>query len=164
MITFIKKQLTHDAHPLVQFIKYGIVGGMATGVHIVTFFLVAWKLFPCLTANDITVKLLGLAVEPMSEAVRAWNALVCNVIGFCVSNVFCYILNRLIVFKPGRHHILLEFLLFFGVSAISLAIAGAVQTILIRYMGIQTTLAFGANILCALMINYATRKFIIFKG
>jgi putative flippase GtrA len=50
------------------------------------------------------------------------------------------------------------------VSAISLAVATGVQTLLIRYFSIQTTYAFGANILCALFINYATRKFIIFKG
>jgi putative flippase GtrA len=164
MITFLKKQLAHDAHPLVQFIKYGIVGGMATGVHIVTFFLFAWLLFPCLTANDITVKLLGMSVQPMTDSLRAFNALLCNIGGFCISNVFCYILNRLFVFKPGKHHILLEFLLFFGVSGISLAVAAGVQTLLIRYLAIQTTYAFGANILCALFINYATRKFIIFKG
>jgi putative flippase GtrA len=164
MITFIKKQLAHDTHPVVQFIKYGIVGGMSTGVHIVTFFFAAWQIFPCLTANDIAVKLLGITVTPMSESVRALYALYCNIIGFCVSNVFCYLLNRIFVFKPGKHHIVIEFILFFGVSAISLAVAAGVQTVLIRYLSVQTTLAFGANILCALFINYAMRKFFIFKG
>jgi putative flippase GtrA len=105
-----------------------------------------------------------MSVQPMTDSIRALNALLCNIGGFCVSNVFCYILNRLFVFKPGKHHIFLEFLLFFGVSAISLAVAAGVQTLLIRYLAMQTTYAFGANILCALFINYATRKFIIFKG
>jgi putative flippase GtrA len=164
MIPFIKKHLAHDAHPFVQFIKYGIVGGIATGVHIVSFFLLAWLLYPCLTPNDITVKLLNLSVQPMTETLRAWNALLCNIGGFCVANFFCYLLNRLFVFKPGKHHIFLEFLLFFGASGISLAIAAGVQTLLIRTCAIQTTYAFGANICCALFINYATRKFIIFKG
>jgi putative flippase GtrA len=164
MKSFIKKQLSHDVHPLVQFIKYGIVGGMATGVHILTFFFFAWQLFPCLTANDITVRLLGLSVEPMTEAIRAWNATLCNLCGFCTSNLFCYLLNRLFVFKPGKHHIFVEFLLFFGVSSISLVFATALQDQLIRHYSIQTTLAFGANILCALLVNYATRKFFIFKS
>ena len=164
MINDIKKHLGHDAHPLVQFIKYGIVGGMATATHIVTFFLIGWFLLPCLTEKDPVVTLLGLTAPVISEATRAWNAGICNAIGFVISNIFCYIMNRLFVFKPGRHHMLLEFLLFFGVSGISVALGTAIQTVLITQYGVQTTFAFGANIICALAINYAMRKFVIFKG
>jgi putative flippase GtrA len=164
MKTFLKKHLSHDVHPVVQFIKYGIVGGMSTGVHIVTFFLCAWQLFPCLTADDITVKIFRLSVDPMTDAMRACNANFCTVIGFCISNLFCYLLNRLFVFKPGKHHIMVEFLLFFGGSSISLVVATALQDQLIRHYSMQTTYAFGANIFCALLINYATRKFLIFKN
>jgi len=164
MISSIKKHLGHDAHPAVQFIKYGIAGGMATATHIVTFFLCGWFLLPCLTQDDITVRLLGLTVSALSDAARAWNAGCCNALAFLVSNCFCYILNRLFVFKPGRHHWILEFLLFFAVSGVSMVIGTAIQTFLITHQGIQTTLAFGANIVCALFINYAMRKFVIFKG
>ena len=164
MIKTLKKHLGHDTQPLIQFLKYGIVGGMATAVHIVTFFILGYRLFPCLTANDITVKLLGLTVEAISQHDRAIHALICNVLAFVVSNIFCYVLNRLFVFKPGKHHIVLEFLLFFGVSALSLAVAAALQTVMISKLGVQTTYAFGANILCSLMINYAMRKFVVFKN
>jgi len=164
MITLIKKHLSHDAHPLVQFIKYGIVGGMATVTHIVTFFLCGWFFLPCLTQDDITVKLLGLTAPVLSEASRAWNAGLCNAVGFLVSNTFCYVLNRLFVFRPGKHHWVLEFLLFFVVSGVSMVIGTVIQTFLITHQGIQTTLAFGANIVCALFINFAMRKFVIFKG
>ena len=164
MKTFLKKHLSHDVHPVVQFIKYGIVGGMSTGVHAVAFFLLAWLLFPCLKDTDPAVKLLSLSVEPMSDGARALNALFCTVIGFTISNVFCYILNRLFVFKPGKHHVILEFLLFFGVSAISQVVSLSLQTVLISSYGMQTSYAFGANIVCALLINYATRKFLIFKN
>jgi putative flippase GtrA len=160
----VKTFLGHDAHPLVQFIKYGIAGGLATATHIVTFFLCGWFLLPCLTQDDIAVRLLGLTAPAISEAARAWNAGFCNAIGFTVSNVFCYILNRLFVFRPGRHHWVLEFLLFFAVSGISAVLGTAIQTFLIAHQGVQTTLAFGANIVCALLINYAMRKFVIFKG
>lgn len=164
LVSTIRKYLSHDAHPLVQFIKYGVVGGMSTGIHIVVFFLCGWFLLPCLKQDDITVRLLGLTVPEISESVRAWNAGWSSVIGFTLSNIFCYILNRLFVFKPGRHHWVLEFLLFFSVSAISMGLGLAIQTFLIAYQGMQTTLAFGANIICALLINYAMRKFVIFKG
>jgi putative flippase GtrA len=159
-----KNLLGHDAHPLVQFIKYGIAGGLATATHIVAFFLCGWFLLPCLTQDDIAVRLLGLTAPAISEATRAWNAGFCNAIGFSVSNVLCYVLNRLFVFRPGRHHWVLEFLLFFAVSGISMVLGTALQTFLITRHGMQTTLAFGANIVCALLINYAMRKFVIFKG
>ena len=164
MIDNIKKLLGHDTHPLVQFIKYGIVGGMATATHIVTFFLIGWFFLPCLTESDPAVRLLGLTAPAISQATRAWNAGICNGIGFVISNVFCYMMNRLFVFKPGRHHMLLEFLLFFAVSGISAALGTAIQTLMITQYGVQTTFAFGANIICALVINYAMRKFVIFKG
>ena len=164
MIALIKKHLSHDTHPAVQFIKYGIAGGMSTALHIVTFFLCGWFLLPCLTQNDITVRLLGLSAPAISESARVWHAAWCNGIAFLISNTFCYILNRLFVFKPGRHHYVIEFLLFFAVSGVSLAIGTTLQTLLINCQGLQTTLAFGANIVCSLLINYAMRKFVIFKG
>lgn len=164
MLANLKKHLGHDAHPLVQFIKYGIAGGVATGTHILTFFLCGWFFLPCLTQNDIVVRLLGLTAPALSEGTRALNAGICNAVGFVFSNTVCYVLNRLFVFKPGRHPWAVEFLLFFGVSGISMVIGTAIQTFLITHQGLQTTLAFGANIVCALLINYAMRKFVIFKG
>ena len=164
MLTLIRKHLSHDAHPVVQFIKYGIAGGLATATHIVTFFLCGWFLLPCLTQDDITVRLLGLTAPVLSESVRAWNAGFSNAVAFVLSNSVAYILNRLFVFKPGKHHWAVEFLLFFAVSGVSMVIGTAIQTFLITNQGIQTTLAFGANILTALFINYGMRKFVIFKG
>ena len=35
----LKRYLGHEAGPLVQFIKYGLVGGVATATQIVVFFL-----------------------------------------------------------------------------------------------------------------------------
>ncbi|MEI7899499.1 MAG: GtrA family protein [bacterium] len=164
MLVFIKKHLSHDAHPIVQFIKYGIAGGLATATHIVTFFFCGFFLLPCLTPDDITVRLFGLTTPLISEGTRAWNAGSCNALSFVVSNTLCYILNRLFVFRPGKHHWVIEFLLFFAVSGISLVIGTVIQTFLITHYGVQTTLAFGANIVCSLLINYAMRKFVIFKG
>ena len=89
------------------------------------------------------------AVQSSPEAARAWRP------GQT---------GMLFVFKPGRHHWVTEFLLFFAVSGISMVLGTAIQTFLITQAGVQTTLAFGANIVCALFINYAMRKFVIFKG
>lgn len=163
MIEKIKAILSHDAHPVVQFIKYGMVGGMSTAVHMVVFFLCGWFIFPCLGQDDILVKLLGLSAPEIAEGVRASHAAYSNGVAFIVSNTFCYILNIMIVFKSGKHHPVIEFLLFFGVSAISMVIGTAIQTLLIAKLAIQTTIAFGANIFSSLLINYTMRKFFIFQ-
>jgi putative flippase GtrA len=163
MLDTVRKYLRHDTHPVVQFIKYGMVGGMSTVVHMTVFFVCGWYLFPCLDRNDIFVRLLGLSAPVIEEGVRAVRAAYSNGIAFIVSNTFCYILNVLFVFKSGRHHRVVEFLLFFGVSGISMVIGTALQSLLIARFGMQTTLAFGANIFSSLFINFTVRKFFIFQ-
>ena len=156
--------LSHDASPLVQFIKYGLAGGVATGVHILTFFVVGFYLFPCVASDDILVRVLRLSAPIVDEALRARYAVFSNVAAFLVSNVVCYIINRLFVFRPGRHHVIVEFLLFFAVSAVSMTVGSTLMGWLIKQFGAQTTIAFGANILSSLAINYVMRKFFVFKG
>jgi len=164
MIDNIKALLSHDAPPLVQFLKYAMVGGMSTVVHMVCFFLCGWFLFPCITQDDILVKRLHLSAPNIDERLRAKHAAYSNAVAFFVSNTFCYILNILFVFKPGKYHWAIEFLLFFAVSAISMIIGTGIQTLLITKRRMQTTLAFGANIFSSLLINYTVRKFFIFQN
>jgi len=163
MIATIKKQLSHDAPPFVQFLKYAMVGGMSTVVHMVCFFICGWFLFPCIAQDDILVKLLGLSAPEIEEGLRASRAAYSNGVAFLISNTFCYFLNILFVFKSGKHHPVVEFLLFFAVSAISMIIGTGIQTLLIAKLAMQTTIAFGANIFSSLFINYTVRKFFIFQ-
>ena len=161
--------LSHDAGPVAQFIKYAFVGGLATAVNILAFFLAGWFLFPCLTDNDVLVRLLrrfrpGLKVPEAVNRSRASNAIRCNVIAFFFSNTFCYILNRLFVFQPGHHSLWLEAVLFFAVSAFSTFVGTACQTVLIKKLNMQTTFAFGANLVASLAINFLMRKFVVFNG
>ena len=161
--------LSHDAGPVAQFIKYAVVGGLATAVNILAFFLAGWFLFPCLTDNDVLVRLLrrfrpALKVPEAAGRSRAANAVRCNIIAFFFSNTFCYILNRLFVFKPGHHSVWLEALLFALVSALSTFVGTACQTLLIKKANMQTTFAFGANLVASLAINFVLRKFVVFNG
>ena len=156
--------LSHDAPPFVQFVKYGLAGGVATATHILTFFAAGFLLFPCVTADDPLVKLFGLAAPLVDETLRARNAVFSNLVAFMVSNTVCYIINRMFVFTPGRHHVVIEFLLFLAVSAVSMTVGTTLMGLLIRNFGIQTTYAFGANILSSLAINYLMRKYFVFKG
>ena len=74
------------------------------------------------------------------------------------------IFNIYWVFEAGRHHWLVEVGLFYAVSGISVAIGTGLMGWLIKRYGVRTTYAFVSNIVTAVLINYAARKFFIFKG
>ena len=87
-----------------------------------------------------------------------------NDVAFIVSNLVAYLLNIYWVFVPGRYYWMIEIGLFYLVSGAAIVMGTALMGLLIRRFGMLTTYAFGANILAALMINYAMRKFFIFNG
>jgi putative flippase GtrA len=87
-----------------------------------------------------------------------------NAVAFVISNFVAYVINIYWVFVPGRHHWILEIGLFYLVSGAAIAIGTAVMGFLIRRFGMLTTYAFASNLVAALMINYAMRKFFIFNG
>ena len=156
--------LSHDAGPLAQFIKYSISGGVATAVHISMFFLVGWRLFPSLTSDDWMVRLLGVSPGAVEESRRALNAAISTSIAFVISNAVAYFLNVLFVFQKGRHRWIVEIAMFYAVSGIAILVGTLLQSILIYRYGVMTTLAFGTNLISALLINYTMRRFVIFKG
>ena len=153
-----------SAHPIVQFLKYAFAGGIATIVHILTFYTCCWKLFPSLTQNDIVVRVLKAKVIELPAEQRARNAVYSNIVAFFASNIVCYIINRIFVFKPGEHNVVVEFLLFLAVSAIAIFLGTAIMRWLIKHFNMQTTFAFAANLVTSLMLNYVLRKFFIFAG
>lgn len=153
-----------SAHPIIQFIKYAFAGGIATVVHILTFYTCCWKLFPSLTQNDIVVRVLKAKVIELPAEARARNAVFSNIVAFFASNIVCYIINRIFVFKPGEHNVVVEFLLFLAVSAIAIFLGTAIMRWLIKHFNMQTTFAFAANLVASLMLNYVLRKFFIFAG
>ncbi len=161
-MVFLKRFLGRDAGAFAQFIKYGMAGGVATLTQIVMFFALGWRLLPCLTEDDIMVRLLRVA--PVVVENRALNAALATLLAFMVSNAVAYTLNVLFVFKSGRHHWILEILFFYTVSGFSMLIGTILQSVLIARYDVMTTLAFGTNVLTSLLINYAMRKFFIFKG
>jgi putative flippase GtrA len=156
-------QLFHSEN-VVQFIKYGISGGIATATHILVFHLVAWKIFFALQANDWFVKLLNLPIEDLDDVTRSQNSMKGNGIAFVISNLVAYVINIYWVFVPGRYPWIIEIALFYLVSGVSIVIGTALMGFLIRRFGMLTTYAFGSNIFTAVMINYVMRKFFIFDG
>ena len=159
------QQFTGRQHtPLVQFIKYAIAGGLATGVHIFIFYTCALVLLPALSLQDPVIKLLHLRPLELSDAIRARNSMFDNGIAFIFSNLTAYVINIFWVFESGRHNRVLEILMFYAVSGISLVIGSVLMGWLIHHCGMLTTLAFGANIVMSLLINFVLRKCLIFKN
>jgi putative flippase GtrA len=161
---FVKKIMMDKEHPLLQFVKYACCGVVALGSDMIAFFLVAWLLFPALTENDFLVRLFNMNIVVIPEHIRVINFCIGSVIAFMVSNATAYILNVLFVFKAGKHNRWKEMGLFFLVSAISVGIGVGLGVVLIRGFGCSTSISYLAKAVSTTLINFAARKFIIFKG
>ena len=161
---FLNQFRSREHTPLVQFIKYGIAGVIATLVHTVIFFFCSWQFLPALGSNDPLALLFHVDMPEVADAIRARNATWNNLIAFFFSNLTAYLINIKWVFEGGRHHRLVEIGMFYAVSGLSLVTGTFLQWILIHYHSWPTSFAFGINILVSLLINYGLRKFVVFKG
>ncbi|MBU4212635.1 MAG: hypothetical protein KKD33_08635, partial [Verrucomicrobia bacterium] len=106
-----KQFAQREASPLIQFIKYAICGGGATTVHVIVFFLFSWLIIPALNAEDVFVKLFQISCAPISDTIRARNAMINNAMAFLLSNLTAYLLNILWVFESGRRYPPVDFFL-----------------------------------------------------
>ncbi len=148
--------LSHDAPPLVQFIKYGLCGVGAFVVHIVVVNILGATLFPF--------------HDELADSVRKTNTMINNSLGFLVSCAFAYWTNINFVFKSGRHGRKKEITLFVAISAISffagLATVPFIFDLILKhfpqigkYAQHVATLSFAVT---SALVNFVCRKFIIF--
>ena len=169
MRDFIRRFLSHDCGPFAQFVKYGAIGVAATAVQFAVFYALASTGLKCLTPSDKAVELLGLPSvvftgdEPWHHA-RWFLAGVATAVGFVVANVFCWLMNRAFVFRPGKFRWYVEFGMFFGVAAIATTIALAIQSALIKFAGMTTSAAVVIEVGVSFLLNFFARKFFIFRG
>jgi len=152
------------AHPVIQFIKYGISGGIVTVFSIAVFAILTWKVFPSLQENELIVRLLNLHVAPMDEMLRARHYAYCQIIVFMLAGLVCYLINVAWVFEPGRHSRHKELLLFYGVGLISFAAGTGLGAGLIAFFNTGAVTAYVVNMITAVLINFAGRKYYVFKG
>ena len=160
----VRRFLSHDSGPFAQFVKYGAIGVLSTCVQMIGFYLLAATCLKCLGADDWAVRFLGLPSVEVTDGLRAFRAAVATAGGFTVANIFCWIMNRLFVFKPGKFRWYVEFLMFFGVAALATVVALGVQSLLIKYFGMMTTAAVIVEVVASFLMNFFVRKFVIFKG
>ena len=159
----VRRFLSHDSGAFAQFVKYGVIGVLSTCVQMGAFYVLAATVLKCLGPDDWAVRF-GLPAVSIGAGVRAFRAAVATAIGFTVANIFCWVMNRLFVFKPGRYRWYVEFSLFFGVAALATVVALGVQSLLIKYAGLMTTAAVIVEVIVSFFFNFFIRKFIIFKG
>ena len=165
MIERIKKILSHDCGPFWQFVKYGAIGVMATLVQTGVFYLLATTCLKCLGADDVMVRYLGFsAADGLTDGVRAFRFAFATSVGFIVANVFCWLMNRWFVFRPGKFRWYVEFGMFFATSTVATVIALGVSSALIGWFGLMTTLAVLIEVVVSFLVNFFVRKFYIFKG
>ena len=161
--------LSHDAGPFWQFAKYGLVGVMATCVQTGVFYLLASTCLKCLGPDDWAVRFLGLPSaaftgEEAWHASRGTLAAAATAAGFAVANVFCWLMNRAFVFRPGRFRWYAEFGMFFCAAAMATLVALGVMKVLIDSFGMMTTLAVAVEVAVSFLVNFFARKFFIFRG
>jgi putative flippase GtrA len=156
--------LQREASPLIQFIKYAIGGGIATGVDMLVFFLLAWRVFPALRENDPVARRLRLRVRHVDESDRSRRFIICTALAFMMSNLTAYLINIFWVFEPGRHAWYVEMALFYAVSGLSIFIGTALGWAMIRYFHLSTSFSYAGKLCASLMINYVCRKYFVFKG
>ena len=161
--TVFRQFASRRAHPVIQFIKYGIAGGIVTVFSALVFALLTWKVFPSLQEHEFVVRFFNLHVEPMDETVRARNFAYCQIIVFILANLLCYFINIAWVFERGHHSRQKELLLFYAISLISIAAGTALGTGLIIGFNAGAATAYVANIITAVLVNYTGRKYYIFK-
>ena len=164
LVAFAKQVLSHDAGPFWQFVKYGTVGVMSTCVQVGVFYLLATTCLKCLAADDWMVKHLGFSAADISDKERAWKFALATAIGFVIANVFCWLMNRAFVFRPGKFRWYVEFGMFFGAATAATGIALGLSSALIHFAGLMTSAAVLIEVVASFLINYFTRKFFIFRG
>ena len=146
-----------EVPPLIQFGVYGLCGGLATVVFVgVTVFL-SYKVFPAMDGMIVDGK-------PITDNLRAHDLLINNTIAFVIANVVAYVTNILFVFKTGRHHPVMEFLYFTGGSTVAFLISQFAGPWLVHQYGLPTWVAIITNIAASILLNFAIRKFFVFKA
>lgn len=141
--------LSHDAHPVIQFMKYAVTGGLATVVHYVSQILAVAFLFP---------------IRPEDKGTFSIPYMKANALAFILSVSVVYPLNRMFVFRPGRHNRVLEISLFFGFAILGVVSGTMLGAFLVQTYGIPNHFAMISTVVTSAMVNYAGRKFCVFKG
>ncbi len=148
--TIVAQVNSRDAHPLLQFIKYGVCGLGAFATHQIIWLGLSLWFFPSIDSS-------------IPDGTRALNSTISNSIAVLFSTAVAYVTNVLWVFKSGRHSRMVEIGSFFLISMISFSGGLLAGPWLIKSFGLNTLVAQLSMAVTSVLINYVCRKFFIFK-
>lgn len=149
--TILSRIHARDAHPMIQFIKYGVCGVGALVVHQTIWTLCSMWMFPAIDTD-------------LPKEVRALHSTYNNCIAVVFSSLFAYYSNVLWVFEQGRHDRFKEFVYFMIVSILGFVAGIAAGPLLIHKYGIHSVVAQGILVVVSVLVNFFCRKFFVFKG
>ena len=152
--------------PVAQVVKYIFCGGLSVVVDQLTFYVLAWLVWPCLRLSDPVARLMvwaGFTVREVGEAELERNYWIIKCICFLLANAVVYTLNVMFVFKAGRYRKPVEILLFFGSSLFQFFFIW-LGGILITVFNWEVTYSNICMLLTSLMVNFVVRKKVVFKG
>ncbi len=143
---------SQSAHPLIQFIKYGLCGGLSVIVLLISVYLLSITVLPAALDPD--------APNALAKKHQLWA----NIIGFFPANFVAYFTNRILVFTPGRHGAWIEFLIFSAVAAsanaVGMLFAGP---FLIERINLDPRISQCSLIITSALVNFVARKFLVFS-
>jgi putative flippase GtrA len=148
--------MSQEAHPLLQFVKYGLCGVLAAVTHNLIMATLSLTLFPAgkgMVADGVAI----------SEALRGHNLVLNNAFAWPFGTIVAYWLNIRFVFTPGRHSRLVEMVLFWVVSAIGFFPGAYVVQWMAEDLSLPSTVAQLGFVFTSVAVNFLTRKFVIFK-
>lgn len=141
---------------LVQFSVYAACGVVSALLFVTQVVLLSRWFLPAFEGMEVD----GQAI---TQELRARNLFLNNSIAFVSTNLFTYFVNVRLVFKQGRHGVLTEFLFFTAVNLASFLLSQVAGPLLVREWNLPTSVAIATNAVAALLINFASRKFLIFQ-
>lgn len=141
---------SRDAHPLIQFVKYGVCGVAAFATHQIIWVALSIWAFPSIDSS-------------IPDDIRALNSTISNSIAVFFSTAVAYVTNVMWVFKSGRHSRWVEVVSFFGIGVISFGGGLLAGPWMIKSFGLNTLLAQLSMAVTSVLINFVCRKFFIFK-
>ncbi len=144
---------SRDAHPLIQFAKYGMCGVAAVVAHNATAYVLGYTVLP----------FVGEGAASLTDTEKSNYQIMANLLAFPAGNVVAYATNALWVFHGGRHSRWREFLIFTAISLFSFLVGLFGGPILTRY-GLHPHFAQIGLIITSTLVNFVCRKFIVFKG
>lgn len=142
---------SRDAPPFIQFLKYAVCGAAALAAHTSIYLALIYAVWPHL--ND----------PALDDWTRAKSTFPPTAIAFLFSNAFVYWLNTRWVFTPGRHSPAKEFLLFTAVNLPGALTGSLVQAALVYFLHWPKWAALAGFVLPNVLVNFACRKFFIFR-